>query len=580
MLYDQFKNKTMKYRTDESILQCFMNQSNWMKGTYKNKTPIGILWHDTAAGNPYISRYVQPDDDAPHKDELIEILGPNKYGNDWNHSNRDAGVNAFIGKLADGSVTTVQVGPWTAMPWGCGGGDKGSCNGYIKNGDKAQWKDKFWIQWEICDDGYKDNKGSELYFEAVYEESCHLTAFLCRKYNLDPLGTVDFYGNILPVITCHREAHKYKFGSDHSDTYKWFNAYDYPSNMEGVRQDVAALIKATEEEEKFLATRYYIAVMGSTARIADGYPDASSAVQKCDELGYGYVVIDAKTGDEVYAAPYIPKPTFENTHYVLNEMQTWVALSEDLAKQANCKQEVGLGIAAMISAATCFSTTACLKPKETKIFCDMDYTYAVDSGYEENFVTNKTAYGMLLWSSEEEKGELLTRSILSCKSVADYDVQKEVLYSNLLGDYEETIKILNEHADMEDTVNILGPMMLPEVIIKSQEYQERAKAVLSKLRKAFLEEEIVPATDEDPEIIPGPIEDKPEDPIVPEVPEQHQSPNLEPIENPPEENITPVEKEPGNEDFQETTEPRQKDGIWEAILEFFKTIFAIFLKRR
>jgi hypothetical protein len=51
----------------------------------------------------------------------------------------NAGLNAFIGYLRDGSVGTIQTMPWDFRPWGCGSGIKGSCN----NG---------WIQFEICED--------------------------------------------------------------------------------------------------------------------------------------------------------------------------------------------------------------------------------------------------------------------------------------------------------------------------------------------------------------------------------------------------------------------------------------------
>jgi hypothetical protein len=83
-----------------------MTQSTCYKGTTKG-TPVGILWHDTAAGNPWLSRYVQPDDNAPNRKELLAIIGKNKYNNDYNHINRNAGLNCWIGKLANGEVTTI-----------------------------------------------------------------------------------------------------------------------------------------------------------------------------------------------------------------------------------------------------------------------------------------------------------------------------------------------------------------------------------------------------------------------------------------------------------------------------------------
>ena len=103
----------------------------------------GILWHSTGVNNPWVKRYVQPSDNAPNKAKMLTVLGTNAYQNDWNHIERQAGLNAWIGKLADGTVATVQTMPWNYRPWGCGSGNKGSCN----NG---------WIQFEICEDSLRD----------------------------------------------------------------------------------------------------------------------------------------------------------------------------------------------------------------------------------------------------------------------------------------------------------------------------------------------------------------------------------------------------------------------------------------
>ena len=242
----------MKYSDKNPPMQCFMNQSNWMKGAIPDGTPVGILWHDTAAGNSYIERYVQPDDDAPNRAELLEILGVNPNANDWNHSNRDGGVNAFIGRLANDSVTTVQVGPWTTHAWGCGGDKKGSCNGYVRDSKgNTTWVKPFWIQFEICDDSKPDKKypdtkrdytlGDPKYFDTIYKEACELTAYLCKKFNIDPLGTITFNGVKMPTITCHQESYQYQLGSDHSDVLQWFKVYSY--TMDRVRHDVADLLK-------------------------------------------------------------------------------------------------------------------------------------------------------------------------------------------------------------------------------------------------------------------------------------------------------------------------------------------------
>ena len=229
----------MKYSDKNPPLKCFMTQSTWYKNALRNGKPVGILWHDTAAGNPYLKRYVQPDDSAPNKQYWLNLLGVNQYGNDWNHIYHGAGLNCWIGRLADGTVSTVQVGPWDTHAWGCGASYKGSCNGYVTVNGKDTWVDPFWIQFEICDDGYKDAN----YFKAVYEEACQITAYLCKKFGIDPNGTVSFNGVSVPTILCHQDSYRLGLGCNHLDVYSWFNKFG--RTMKDVRTYVAKLMNAT-----------------------------------------------------------------------------------------------------------------------------------------------------------------------------------------------------------------------------------------------------------------------------------------------------------------------------------------------
>ena len=216
----------MKYSNTNKPIQCMMTQSTCYKGT-KKMTVKGVLWHSTGANNPNLKRYVQPDDNAANKAELIALIGKNSYGNDWNHITRQAGLNCWIGKLADGIVATIQTMPWDFKPWGCGSGSKGSCN----NG---------WIQFEICEDGLTD----PVYFKKVYEEACEITAYLCQMFGIDPNGTVDVNGVKVPTILCHADSHKLGLGSNHGDVNHWFPKHG--KSMATARADVAALLKAAK----------------------------------------------------------------------------------------------------------------------------------------------------------------------------------------------------------------------------------------------------------------------------------------------------------------------------------------------
>lgn len=212
----------MKYSEKNKPLVCMQTQSTCYKGTRKMEVK-GVLWHDTGANNPNLKRYVQPSDNASDRAEWLKKLGTNQYANDWNHIEHQAGLNCWIGKLADGTVTTVQTMPWDYRPWGCGSGSKGSCN-------------TGWIQFEICEDGKDDAD----YFNKAYKEACEITAYLCRLYGIDPNGTVKVNGVTVPTILCHQDSYKLGLGSNHSDIYDWFPKYG--KSMETARADVAKLL--------------------------------------------------------------------------------------------------------------------------------------------------------------------------------------------------------------------------------------------------------------------------------------------------------------------------------------------------
>lgn len=211
----------------DTLYECIMYDSTCYRGTGKMK-PVGILWHDTGCDNTTIKRYVQPSKSDPNYNKLLNLIGKNIYANDWNTIEHNAGVNAWIGKLADGSIATVQALPWDYRPWGCGSGQFGSCN----NG---------WIQFEICEDA----RNNSTYFNAVYKEALKLTAYLCKKYNIDPKGTVNYNGVTVPTILCHWDSYRLGVGGGHYDIYDWFPLFGKCKDltMNDVRNDVQLLLE-------------------------------------------------------------------------------------------------------------------------------------------------------------------------------------------------------------------------------------------------------------------------------------------------------------------------------------------------
>ena len=243
----------MKYNEKNKPLVCMMTQSTCYKGTRKF-TPKGVLWHSTGANNPTLKRYVQPDDNAADKSYWLNLLGKNAYANDWNHIDRQAGLNFWIGKLADGTVAAVQTMPWDYRPWGCGSGSNGSCNDTH-------------IQFEICEDGLNDKN----YWNTVYKEACEMTAYLCKMFGIDPKGTINYNGLQVPTIIDHTGSHSLGLGSNHGDVQHWSRKYGV--TMETARNDVAALLAAdsaapatpsvpaqTENDAKAIWDRLYAAI--------------------------------------------------------------------------------------------------------------------------------------------------------------------------------------------------------------------------------------------------------------------------------------------------------------------------------
>ena len=164
--------------------------------------PKGIMVHSTGANNPFLRRYVGPDDG---------LLGANQYNNHWNQhrpSGRQVCVHAFIGKLKNGSIATYQTLPWDHRGWHAGGEANDSHIGF-----------------EICEDNLSD----AAYFNAVYKEATELCAYLCKLYDLTEKDIIGHY-----------EGYQKKIASNHGDPRHWFSRHG--KSMDTFRADVKKLL--------------------------------------------------------------------------------------------------------------------------------------------------------------------------------------------------------------------------------------------------------------------------------------------------------------------------------------------------
>ena len=206
-----------------TIYRLFFTESDCYKADVRQKS-IGVQVHSTGANNPFLKRYVQPDDGR---------LGRNTNGNSHNRPGVDVCANAYIGKLADGTVAVYQTLPWDMRCWMRGKGENGNANriGYIG--------------YEICE----DDLTNESYFNtAVMGVAVNLTAHLCEIMSVKPSDVVANYseGDALAVMD-HSELNAKGLASGHSDITHWLRRYG--KRMKDFRQEVQTAMDEGVEVE-------------------------------------------------------------------------------------------------------------------------------------------------------------------------------------------------------------------------------------------------------------------------------------------------------------------------------------------
>jgi len=192
----------------------------------KKHIPKGIMVHSTGANNPWLKRYIGPDDG---------LLGKNEYGNHWNQptpGGKKVCAHAFIGKLKDGSIATYQTLPWDMAGWHSGSGSLGAAQNANNTG---------YIGFEICEDDLTD----PVYFGKVYREAVELCVYLCRQYNIKPEK---------PWLICHSEGAQLGIASSHADVMHWFPRHG--KNMDIFRADVKTELAKAESNELLQAVEH------------------------------------------------------------------------------------------------------------------------------------------------------------------------------------------------------------------------------------------------------------------------------------------------------------------------------------
>ena len=200
--YDQFVERKARELTIYKRL--FYNSDCYKAGT--RIFPGGVQVHSTGANNPYLKRYVQPDDGR---------LGTNPNGNDHNQPGGNVCASAYIGKLEDGTVAVYETPPWDYKCWLSGSGSKGNANNLR------------YIGFEVCEDNLHDR---EYFDDAVMDKAVLLTAYLCQEFNIG-----------LENIHDHSELHDMGLASNHADISHWLK--NFGLNMDDFRAAVASAIE-------------------------------------------------------------------------------------------------------------------------------------------------------------------------------------------------------------------------------------------------------------------------------------------------------------------------------------------------
>ena len=229
----------------------------------KTIMPKGIMVHSTGANNPWLKRYVGPDDG---------LLGKNQYNNHWNQDKPDGRqvcVHAFIGKLADGTIATYQTLPWNHRGWHAGG----------KANDTH-------ISFEICEDGLSDTT----YFKKVYREAVELCVYLCKLYDLTEKN-----------IICHSEGYKLGIASNHADVMHWFPKHG--KSLDDFRAEVKKALTASNPLPE--ETLYRVRKSWDDAKSQKGSFRVLENAKRSADANPGYSVFD-ENGKVVYLGKSAP----------------------------------------------------------------------------------------------------------------------------------------------------------------------------------------------------------------------------------------------------------------------------------
>ena len=154
------------------------------------------------------------------------------FVNSWNKSSfNSACVHGFI-DANDGIV--YQTLPWNHRGWH-GGGSSNNTHIGVEMCEPACIKYTGGSSFTCSD--YATAKAA---VKRTYESAVELFAFLCKEYNLNPLGD--------GVIVSHKEGCARGIASNHGDPEHLWNGLSMGYTMDGFRKDVKAAMDANNQK--------------------------------------------------------------------------------------------------------------------------------------------------------------------------------------------------------------------------------------------------------------------------------------------------------------------------------------------
>ena len=252
--------------TDKDIIVAIHTKNDCYKAARPIIGPKGIVVHSTAAPNPWLKRYV----DCPSE------CGENTNNNHWNRSSKEMGrsvcAHAFIGYDKNKKIRVAQILPYEYQNWLTGG----SAN-------------KTHIGFEICEPADLSDKA---YFGKMWDVVVDYCAYLCKRFNLNPLGE--------NVIIDHATAHKLGWGNNHGDVAHWWPKY-HGVYLDDLRRAVAQRMGMQEpdippepekpEEEPKMDKLYRVQVGAFAVR-----DNAQKMLDKLKALGIDGLIVEAVQG--------------------------------------------------------------------------------------------------------------------------------------------------------------------------------------------------------------------------------------------------------------------------------------------